>query len=476
MAHYSRWNLKGYIGRIMHRDVLIAVLPHLAVIAGAVGLLWLMVRVSGARLKLIRLARLHRDELGGVQSVAFVLTVPVFIMIMMFIVQWSQLTIAKIVVEYAAFAAARSTVVWIPANLGLYEEQENQISSYVYIEDVEGSDGRTWSVYQVEPGSRKYNKIHFAAAMACMPICPSRNTGADRSHAGNEAVGALRAAYRAIEPGSDANPRIRGRLQNKLAFALEHTAVEIEIRHKDTEPPLAHWDIGPYPDEFAPNEIGWQDQIVVTVKHDFALLPGPGRLLARPASVSSGTSMSGSSGGDGTSSGGSDRVSESIRNTGRVYVFPLSATVRMNNEGEKSVLPYIQHVYGTGSGSGPANDYGDDDTDCNCGDNDNNSGSGSTGLPAGSGNVDFVDNDRDAYDVGGGMGGGASIGGGGVGGGGVGDDRDAADVDDDDVDPESDEEDDREDGDEGDADEDDTDAEDEDEEGAPEIAELPFAD
>ena len=50
-------------------------------------------------------------------------------MIMMFIVQVSQLMIGTIVVHYAAFAAARTAIVWIPARLGL-EESENCISVY----------------------------------------------------------------------------------------------------------------------------------------------------------------------------------------------------------------------------------------------------------------------------------------------------------------------------------------------------------
>ena len=33
--------------------------------------------------------------------------------------------------------------------------------------------------------------------------------------------------------------------------------------------------------EFHSNELGWQDQVTVTVKYELALLPGPGRLLAR---------------------------------------------------------------------------------------------------------------------------------------------------------------------------------------------------
>ena len=70
---------------------------------------------SRAQLRLGRLFKLHRDEVGSVQSLSFVLTLPLFIMIMMMIVQVSQLMIGTVVVHYAAFAAARSAAVWIPA-------------------------------------------------------------------------------------------------------------------------------------------------------------------------------------------------------------------------------------------------------------------------------------------------------------------------------------------------------------------------
>ena len=55
--------------------------------------------------------------------------------------------------------------------------------------------------------------------------------------------------------------------------------------HKNQEPPLWTYGIpGTLPEdinEFRSNEVGWQDLITVTVKYNLALLPGPGRLLAR---------------------------------------------------------------------------------------------------------------------------------------------------------------------------------------------------
>jgi len=331
----------------MHREIIIACLPYLLAILASVCVLRLLVLASGSRLDLSRLRCLHGDQSGGVQSLSFVLTLPLFIMIMMFIVQLSQITIGRIVVEYAAFAAARSAIVWIPANLGPGDEQENRISRYEYLQDIEGDDGNIYSEYAIEPEGPKFNKIHFAAAMACMPICPSRDVGSRWGHPGNAAAPAMIEVYRAFAPGSIRNPRIPVRIRNKLAYALNSTRVEILIRHKDEEPELAQHNRRPYPEEFTFNEIGWQDQIIVTVRHDYALLPGPGRILARPTDSRY----------ESSSPGGTDAVAQRIRRYNRVFVYPLSATVRLNNEGEKPVLPYIQRTYQGAPGVEPHEPY-----------------------------------------------------------------------------------------------------------------------
>ena len=62
-----------------------------------------------------------------------------------------------------------------------------------------------------------------------------------------------------------------------------------------------------------PGELGWQDPVTVTVRHEMALLPGPGRLLAL----------------------GTDRLAEKIGRRGRVYAYPLEATITMDIEGRE---------------------------------------------------------------------------------------------------------------------------------------------
>ena len=96
----------------------------------------------------------------------------------------------------------------------------------------------------------------------------------------------------------------------------------------DAEPPLIQF--RPYlPEtEFTPYEIGWRDQVRITVTHQFALLPGPGRLLARRANESVTP----------------DRISPQILQQNSVYYIPLSATATVVPEGEKSVRPYVQQI------------------------------------------------------------------------------------------------------------------------------------
>lgn len=330
----------------MHREVLLACLPYVAAIVALLGCQALLLWFSRLRPVAGRLRRLHHDERGAVQSLSFVLTLPIFMIIMMFVVQLSLVTMARISVEYAAYAAARSAIVWFPANLGQARLEENQVvppsSSLRPVRRYEAK-GRNYTVYRVPAVGDKFARIHLAAAMACMPICPSRNTGVPANHPGNDALRAIRQAYEALAPNSGANTRIPARLANKLAYALANTQVEIEVHHcgdriSGGDPPL----YPEYPLELEhpsryprPNEIGWQDQIYVKVIHRYALLPGPGRLLATRADTPTRP----------------DRVPDEIRrDDGGVYTRALAATVRMSNEGQKPT-PTVPSANRVGSGT-----------------------------------------------------------------------------------------------------------------------------
>ncbi len=323
----------------MTRAILIECLPWFACLIGlglaACALVW-----AGGRVNLARVRRLHVDQRGSAQSLSFVLALPVFIMVLMLIVQVSQLMIGTIVVQYAAFAAVRSAVVWIPARLAT-SERENCIAWYytnpgapdqrLPTLDPDSPDYRPSEggmEYVMAPGGLKYEQIRRAAVLAITPICPSRNLGLSTASAGRVAE-VLEAAAYALAPGLHGNAAVGRRLRNKLAYAMHSTQVEVRFFHGNEEPPLVPYYIGPDPEQFQFNELGWRDQITVTVRHDLALLPGPGRMLARVL----------------RRSGGTDPVSERITTVNGVHTTRLSAVATLSNEGEQSVVPYVHTAY-----------------------------------------------------------------------------------------------------------------------------------
>jgi hypothetical protein len=327
----------------MLRAALADCVPWLVWLCAAAAVGWLLLRAAGSRWRWRRLARLHADQHGAVQSLSFVLTMPLFVLVVLFIIQVSQLMIATFTVHYAAYAAARSAIVWIPADAGS-DEGANCIGPNgssppsTHAPSVRATEYGL--EYRIGPapmhGARwqftpKLQKIHFAAALACMAICPSRDLEFD---ADGQPVQALQRVYLSLDAEAAQNERIPQRLRNKLAYSLANTTIEVRILHPDAdpphrEPPLAYyWWLG---DEFKFNEYGWQDQITVIVRHRFALLPGPGRLLANTmAAEPRAATMSGPP--------GEPRV--------RVYARELVATCTLGNEGEKPVLPYRISVDG----------------------------------------------------------------------------------------------------------------------------------
>lgn len=323
----------------MTRTVLLACLPWFACLIGlglvACTLVWAAGGVRPARMR-----KLHADQRGSAQSLSFVLALPLFIMVLMLIVQVSQLMIGTIVVHYAAFAAVRSAVVWIPARW--MPERENCIAGYGLDPDAPDqqppaldpadldygpSDGGMY--FLLERGGAKFEQIHRAAVLALLPIAPSRNLGLDMPPWAGRASEALGAATSDVAPRMHGNSAIGRRLRNKLAYADSHTDVEVRFFHSNAEPPLLSYYIGPDLEQFQFNELGWRDQITVTVRHDLALLPGPGRMLARVLRRRDGT----------------DPVSERIASVGGVYTTRLSATATLSNEGEQSVVPYVHLPY-----------------------------------------------------------------------------------------------------------------------------------
>src|SRR5262245_49928409 len=277
----------------MHRAILEACFPYFLWLLAGFASLWLVVRVSGARLSLGRLRTLHRSEEGSVQSLSFVLTLPLFMMIVLFIVQVSQLMIGITIVHYAAFAAARAASVWLPAEMPA--EPANVLDPISI--DPKRTEYPYWhtqpaTFHQLPPGvAWKYQKVWSAAAMACFPIAPSHQylTPDAMQAMGGGITPSTIQAYQALVPRTAGDPVIPNRIRNKAYYAFEHTWIHISgVDYGDNSNPGAGNSVtGPtynplgHPTvTYNREEIGWQDPITVQVWFRFPLMTGPGRFLS----------------------------------------------------------------------------------------------------------------------------------------------------------------------------------------------------
>jgi len=331
----------------VHRAILEACIPLFIALAIGFVLLWCVAKVSRARIDLGKLRCLHRCQHGGVQSLSLVLTLPLFIMIVMFIIQVSQLMIGLIVVNYSAFATARSASVWVPA--GTSEQDENMMPEPIWNEDYPDKtlarqpiQGTSIEIRQAKAElSMKYRRIFSAAVLSCAPISPSRDLGFASQD--QDLVDSAQRFYQALDAGYDTNRRIPIRIANKIRYSANNTWVRLRFLEWDTDReryptynPLDPMDtdrdgfIDTY--GFQRDESDWQNAIEVTVFHDFALLPGPGRFLAKYIVRA-----------DGQTDRTAERIDTSGAPNGRpLYTTLLTATATMTNEGIKSVLPYEQ--------------------------------------------------------------------------------------------------------------------------------------
>lgn len=330
----------------------------------ASGVALLLVQYCGGRLDWRRLRRLSSNEDGAVQSLSLVLTLPVFLMLVLFIVQITQVMVGIMMVNYAAFAGARAASVWIPADVttattfnpgdfangmvpqGLLEPRNIVNGSNVDQGLLQGGYG----ILNTTNGANsiKYQKTVLAAVIPCLTISPSRNTGSTQLPGPLQATyNALLKLYPLVDPVSRPNAVMPQRLRNKLSYAANYTTVDIVWQNvprplPDTEEgptynPRSHPAYGIYPNipAWNPNEIGFRDPVTVVVKHQFALLPGIGRILSYQTNPQDSSQP--------IQGGQVDRTASMINaqsGNGDLYTIQLQASATFVNEGYKSVKRY----------------------------------------------------------------------------------------------------------------------------------------
>jgi len=130
-------------------ELLTAILPIATACVGCCGLTWLTGRFLLAPIR--RRFSVRLDD-WGTSELEFALALPVFLVSVLTAVQMALMVNGMLVVDYAAFCAARSAVVWVPQ--ALPDEPANTIA------DPEQND------------SEKWRRIRGAATIACTPIAP----------------------------------------------------------------------------------------------------------------------------------------------------------------------------------------------------------------------------------------------------------------------------------------------------------------
>ena len=348
--------------------------PALFALAAAMLALIVVIRSSGCRFDLRRLVQLHRCQRGGVQRLSFVLTLPIFVMLVMFIVQVSQLMIAQVVINYATYGAARSIAAWVPQHV---TEVEGDDSTDPFGEEVHFQN--MIRAPELRPGkSRGYNFIggtridgltenadvnsaenmlkleypHRTAVTACATISPSRHLGLDIQSDARSHFLAIQTAWQQFA-GPDVTPSTEARLYNKFCYSYWNTEIWIRFQNLNSHIGPTHNPLNHPTHTYVPNEIGWRDPITVTVRHNLALLPGPGRFLAKflvrpggpPDLVSHRINKWAGPRRQIDPQSGEARDGDSSphdpKYNNRVYTTTIWSRATVTNDGVKSLVPYV---------------------------------------------------------------------------------------------------------------------------------------
>jgi len=348
--------------------------PALFALGGALLALIMVIRASGCRFDLRRLGQLHRCQRGGVQSLSFVLTLPIFVMIVMFIVQVSQLMIAQVVINYAAYGAARSIAAWVPQHVIEIEPDESTdpFGLEPHFQNVIRAPGlrpETSFGYSYIGGSREDGFVggvggqaaenifklefpHRSAVTACATISPSRHLGLDIQSDARDHFLSAQTAWQQFA-GPDATPSTDARLFNKFCYSYWNTEIWIRFQNLNSNLGPTHNPLNHPTHQYVSGEIGWRDPITVTVRHNLALLPGPGRFLAKflirpggpPDLVSHRISKWAGprrriDPRSGEASNGQASAHDPEYNN-RVYTTTIWARATVTNDGVKSLVPYV---------------------------------------------------------------------------------------------------------------------------------------
>ncbi len=142
---------------------------------------------------------------SGTATIEFCMVFPIVLFLTLILVQSTLLMVGNQFVHYAAFAATRSAIVYIPAD---YSHQ--------------GVEGRNTIV--PDEGSPKFDAIRAAAYLAVMPVCGKLDDSSENLRTG-ELVDGLNDHFASY--GQDAPRWVDTLAAARLRYAAENTDVQI---------------------------------------------------------------------------------------------------------------------------------------------------------------------------------------------------------------------------------------------------------
>jgi len=184
------------------------------------------------------LAQRLADE-SGTATVEFVLVTPFLLLTTLLLIQTTLVFTGLFYVNYAAYAAARSAVVYIPL---YYQDQPNTITAI--------------------EGGAKFNRIRSAAIVALIPVSGEESGGGGTGPA-SDIVEGVRAAYQA--QGLDVPGWVDNLLPGRIQYAMNHTTVQLFEVYTDDSGEVVFETAG------GVHEYGPRDAVGVEVRHEFAL-------------------------------------------------------------------------------------------------------------------------------------------------------------------------------------------------------------
>lgn len=169
------------------------------------------VRMLASRVRRIRL----RLDTHGTTELEFAIALPIFLISVLSTIQAALMLNAHLVVDYAAFCAARSASVWVP-------------------QDVHGEAANVLAGTHPD-SSEKLRRVHMAATLAAIPISPRATTfrfgliPLARTDADATTLAKLARAVRQNEQAGIAYRQLALDVMNKWPYA--YWATDVELRN-----------------------------------------------------------------------------------------------------------------------------------------------------------------------------------------------------------------------------------------------------